>query len=294
MAGWFSKQLMGEVVQETELETTALLRIMLVQAALVSTALVAAACGDELPRPEQIRDLRIVGVRAEPPEAPAGGTLSLDALVLHPRPDVIVERSWLVCSPALGEPSSVCLERATTAIPPPCAEDPQADVCWLGREATASHTLREGAAGLIYVMLLVAETEQGGLGACLAEIADTGTAPAFCRLAVKRVPVLGEGETPNRNPTLAKIDAQASEDHVAVWVQLGDGAVEETPEGPEPLFLSWFVTAGELKRFRSEADPDGLQNEWTPLDVEGTLAVVVRDGRGGEGWITWARPTSPP
>jgi TonB family protein len=53
--------------------------------------------------------------------------------------------------------------------------------------------------------------------------------------------------------------------------------------------LSWFVTAGEVDDFRTDANGDGLTNLWTPADQSGRVWVIIRDGRGGESWIEGQR-----
>ncbi len=61
----------------------------------------------------------------------------------------------------------------------------------------------------------------------------------------------------------------------------------------EQLSYSFFITKGaELDRDSADeppggtAPPDGLARITSPLGGSGTLWIVVRDGRGGESWIT--------
>lgn len=252
-----------------------------------------AGCDDSLAKPQEVVNLRIVAVQAEPPEAPAGTEVALSALILHPDPAVVVEQAWAACVIAYGQPSTSCATGATQDVPPPCAEAPDAPVCLLGMDPTATYRLPEravsgvpaGQAGSVVVTLVAADGPAGGLAGCANAFADPEHAPEGCRVAVKTVRVLpASSGTANANPSIASLAREGD----LLTVALGDGAAEMTPDGPEPLFLSWYVTGGELDKFRTDADPEGLSNLWTPPAEPGTYraAVVVRDGRGGEAWQT--------
>ena len=62
---------------------------------------------------------------------------------------------------------------------------------------------------------------------------------------------------------------------------------DDTVESTEELLFSWYATSGRFERGRTA--PDLMDNAYTP-DGEGAsdedqLWAVVRDGRGGLGWI---------
>lgn len=240
----------------------------------------AAACNDELPKPEEIRDLRILGVRAEPPDGPPGTIVQLEALVVTPEPEP-VQTAWLACAGGTSDPQE-CVNLAGGSLPPPCSDGPAA-VCLLGLDDPDPYTLPGGVEAAL-VTVVAAETDAGGLFGCQQDLLEQGTVPAYCRIALKRI-AIRDGDDRNANPGLAGLLVEGD----AVHVTLGTGAAETTPDGPEALFLSWFVTAGELDHFRTDGDEAGLSNLWTPADASGRIFVVLRDGRGGESWISGSR-----
>lgn len=266
---------------------------------LVLSAALAAACANDLPSPELVDNLRVVAVRAEPPEAEAGADVALDGLVLHPDAAEAVEQVWVACVVvAAGTSPVACADTGTVAMPPLCSTDPEAPLCAIGFDPTASYRLpglalsgrAAGEPGQVVVTLITASTAGGGLFGCMGDFQETGIAPDYCRVAVKRVNVLPAGvPVGNANPAIASLTLEGD----TLSVELAEGAAEPTPDGtPESLLLSWFVTGGDLERFRSEAAAvDGVENVWTAPTEAGTYraAVVVRDGRGGEAWATVER-----
>jgi hypothetical protein len=69
-------------------------------------------------------------------------------------------------------------------------------------------------------------------------------------------------------------------------------AKEATPAGPEKLGYSFFATAGSLSSLRSTdttttGEPADTFVDWTTPATPGPAKVwvVVRDGRGGTGWL---------
>jgi hypothetical protein len=241
------------------------------------------ACRSELPKAELVSDLRILAVRAEPAEAAVGDTVAFEALVVQPDPQAAIERVWLACVSAGTSTATGCL---TDTLPPPCDADPEARACLLGTGETASWRIPSIGTVQGFVTLATALTDAGGIGACAASLAGGGVVPDFCRVAVKRVPILAAGAAPNHNP---RIDELAI-DGQNLAVTLAADAVEA---GENP-FLSWFVTAGEVDNFRTDATGDGLKNLWTPADVAGRVWVVIRDGRGGESWAAGQRSERAP
>jgi hypothetical protein len=65
-------------------------------AALAVLSLAQAACLESLPSPSRVDDLRVLAIRAEPPEVAPGATVALDALVVDPqtRP---ARYAWYAC-----------------------------------------------------------------------------------------------------------------------------------------------------------------------------------------------------
>jgi hypothetical protein len=261
--------------------------------ALLALPLLLAACGNDLAPPAVIANLRVIGVRGLPPEGHVGDQVDVEALVLQPAPAVAVERLWAACVLSPGQTTGGCALPEGGALPPSCAADPEASLCLLGDGEAASYTLPARARlgrdadenGVVIISLAIAAVEDGGVMQCLATLADPETRPENCRLAIKRLQVLPDAiTTPNQNPGLVGF----VRDGDTLRVTLADDAVELTPTGPESLYLSWYVTGGELEKFRTDDDPEGLSNLWTLPEEPGTYqaAVVLHDGRGGTSWQT--------
>lgn len=256
------------------------------RALLLPFLVASAACTDELPKPELIADLRILALRAEPPEGTVGTTVALDALVVTPDPAPSVARTWWACVAAGGSqegPKACALAAPPTAS---CADAPEASACSLGSDGGASYRLpaqalvgrAPGADGQVFIILLAADAATTSVADCSGALVGA-TVPEGCRVAAKRVAVTAaEPPAPTMNPTVSGLTIAGSAVSVTV-----PAAAAETP------FLSWFVTAGAIDSFRTDAVGAGLMNGWTPADAAGRIFVVVRDGRGGEGWVVGER-----
>jgi hypothetical protein len=142
-----------------------------------------------------------------------------------------------------------------------------------------------GEDGQVFIVLLAADARATSIADCAGALVGA-TVPEGCRVAAKRVAVTAAmSAAPNTNPTLSGPTIQGA----SVSVTVPAAAADATPDGPEALFLSWYITAGAIDSFRTEASGAGLTNSWTPADEPGTLYVIVRDGRGGEAWVTGTR-----
>lgn len=256
---------------------------------LCAIALLAAACQDELSPPERIVNLRVLGVRAEPPDGIAGTDVTLDALVVHPDADLEVEQIWLACvaPPGVDSVAPCGLEEGAPAMPPPCAETDGAELCTLGLGPSVTYRLPERARvgravdqpGLAIITTVAALTSEGGLLGCVEAFQAEGTVPGFCRVALKRVRVMDPSQPLNANPTIESID------------RAGD-VVTITPAGltsDEHALVSWFITAGEISTFRTDGE-DAFQNTWSEVPAGARLWVVLRDGAGGEDWANLSNP----
>src|SRR4051812_11454289 len=79
-------------------------------------ALLAGGCDKALPDRALVTSLRVLGVRAEPPEAAPGMTIHLDALIADPGGDGrSLKRAWAICDPGAGGVGS-CGNPANTAV----------------------------------------------------------------------------------------------------------------------------------------------------------------------------------
>lgn len=256
--------------------------------------LMVAGCSEQLERPEQVRNLRILGMRSEPAEGKVGDELALDVLVTDRSRYSLIETLWLACiTPAGGAAPDSCLPQPDAPPPGLCSDDPDATLCAVGFGESQTYRVTPRARlnraadenGQLVFTTVAALTEEGGLQGCLDQFMTDGVMPVFCRVAVKRVAALPDGATPNQNPGFDTLDVVGDD----VTVTLTAGSIEETADGPEPAYLSWFVTEGDLARYRTDADEDGLSNEWRVDPPAGRVFVVIRDGRGGEGWISESR-----
>src|SRR5438105_2652666 len=87
-----------------------------VLAMLLLCASALAGCAQPLPSRALVDDLRILGVRAEPPEAPPGTSVHFDALIADPRGSGrALKLAWALCTPgsggvaSCGDPTRVAL-----------------------------------------------------------------------------------------------------------------------------------------------------------------------------------------
>lgn len=216
--------------------------------------------------------LRILGIRSEPLEAPAGTTVTITAFVADPkgegRPITFL---WGVCPQEKGGGTGC------TAV---------TDLMLLGFGITpeVGYTLPAGVTGTTVVGLMV-------------------TAGTEYEMGFKRV-FVSDYSSPNHNPKIDQFLIGGTEctettciggDTMTMTVNATPGSVEEYEITPgnwikERLFYSWFVTGGELKEEITLGETG--KNEWYSKDSEGnkvtetTLYIVLRDGRGGIDWMT--------
>jgi hypothetical protein len=273
-------------------------------------ALFCAACTPSFASPSDVFDLRVLAVQAEPPEAQFDDTSAQDVqlrvLVVDPAPGrsgASAVLSWQLCAPTdsrrcdngvllHGEQSRQGVAFPATTITVP------AD---LVQAARAGDKL--GGFGGIRVMFAFSVDDGDPHGAVHAD---------------KTLLYTPAGTPPNHNPLMTgvdvtedtqfvkKVDAGGTLD-LKVGVERGlrpllaAGAIEEydvTDLRNNPVHLpehprySFFTTQGaELDRDDADeplnkvAPPDGLVRIKALRAGQGTLWIVVRDGRGGESWI---------
>ena len=255
---------------------------------VIGLGLFAAGCAEPLPDRAVVDDLRVLGVRAEPPEASPGTTVTFDALVADPDGEGrALSWAWAICNPGDGGVGS-------------CG-DP-ANILALGTGMTATWTVPGDAldgldpssalAGLdFYVVLGV-------------EVADSGdpSIEAPRDIAFKRVRISTNG-APNENPVLMgfTVGGQSAPDAPVVVPPDTEIALEARPSSgsQEAYFLpggtqaveearyTWLVTAGSVGDAVSFGESDGIgRTRWRlPEGQESaTVWVVLRDGRGGTSW----------
>lgn len=265
---------------------------------------VVSGCGSPFPPETLVERLRVLGVRAAPPEAGPATIVELDALVADPagagRP---VDCTWGVCLMDLGgEAKDIeCPGEDSFPLEGGCdgvrLEMP-ALVAWLAEQGLDPEDLPDD-------MPLEDLPLYVGL--------DVRAGTARTR-AIKRILVtLEPGEDPNTNPVLEGLRADGQPVppggmRIATGsrVQLEplsdpesrQSYVPDDQQSGEPILedflFSWFSTCGAFEDQRTILDvsQDGTpldRNVWKlPKEAEAcTLWVVLRDGRYGIDWISF-------
>lgn len=252
-------------------------------------AVVGAGCSQPLPDRALVDDLRILGIRAEPPEAAPGATVALDALIADPQAaqrDVRV--AWAICTPGeggvgtCGDPSRVTplgtSMQATWTVTPDLLDD-AADPA-AGRD--------------VYVVFGVEADPVGGEVEAPHDV-------AFKRIRISTAAV------PNANPRIEQFEVAGSVagsaaldvaggTELALDVRAAPDAREtfrqaDGRDALEDARYSWWMTGASVESSVTYGDDRGVSvNRWRlPAGAEATHAtiwVVLRDGRGGTDWAS--------
>jgi hypothetical protein len=291
--------------------------------ALALAPLLLAACSNDFAPYSKLDRLRVLAIRAEPPNPAPGERCELDALIFAPSGEPVSYR-WGFCpvqaqaQDAYACPIDEALAQAILGSSPPFD---------LGTADTADFTnpfpasllaqlcangLRSGDRTLAiecnpdYRVTVTLDVATSGDSL---QAAFTVNLPASDTPEINANPtVLGlsvDGTPLTDVPTLVPVQAGAS---VSVAAQLSADSVEQRMIPPaeggsgvrkENLIFSWFADAGSLDKDRTvylggETGLDqAAQVRWTPPAAgewpdQGlvNLAVVVRDDRGGVGWLS--------
>ncbi|MBU1430639.1 hypothetical protein KKF91_08800 [Myxococcota bacterium] len=255
-------------------------------------ALALACGGAEEDPPNLLKDAyRVLAVEVSPPEARPEDQVTLRVHDYNPtaydeaRPEVAPFYVWSVCLYSLGAATQY-----------DCA-DPMLERYFStdGPELT----LDLGPSGLNVRLILAALSqaippevleEFGIKPPSLEEGFDifvrvySGLEGEARRESVKRVRI-SEAAAPNQNPGVPRIIAEQTTvkpgGEVPLRLELAEGSVEMMQAGPETLQYSWYMTVGELERFRGSKDQ--LENTFMAPDEPGLarVFVFVRDQRGG-------------
>ena len=256
-------------------------RALLVAAAAGLLLAATGACSNDLPAASFIDKLRVLAVRAEPPEVAPGETTALDVLAVEP-PLVQLDGGaapqplsavWLACPYPTGTltvaPCGVGSGLSASTMPPSCIDDPAAALCLVGTNANATYTpdpnvLAAGTASTqVLLTVAVADTTGGAIG-CLLDIANNGglpTDPDHCVVSLKRLDVSDPAARTvpaNANPMLAQFYATTPSGY---GVTLDDGAGGWQYAPGEDL-ASWDVAAIRAPD-ASEVKPDGTYEALT-------------------------------
>lgn len=263
--------------------------------------LLVAGCGGKGEDPATLVErLRILAVRAEPPQATLDEIVDLNALIVDPagagRPlsitwavclfDIPSSASDMFCSgpgsyPIEGDSVSVSLSLPNLAD-------------WVAQHGIdLDKAVGDPRLGDIY-LLIGTEVSAGN-----------ETVSAMKRLKLQ----LKTGEPVNHNPQITDLEMDGTS-LGAQPVSLNTGAKhkfrpvvsedsrewfipdKDTDEKLEDNIFSWFATGGDLFDSRTILDTDNagndlVLNDWTAPDEPGlhSLWLVVRDGRYGTDWI---------
>lgn len=259
---------------------------------LAAAAVVAAGCSDKLPSRALVDDLRVLAVRADPPEAAPGETITLDGLVGDPEiPARPVRRGWAICTPGEGGVAT-------------CGDPTRVVV--LGTALSAVWTVPED-------FLAELDPEEASIGRDVfvvfgVELDVDGSEPgpgehdvAFKRIRISTQPA------PNTNPLVESLTLDGRSDPIELTVDVDErleiavrpsaGAAETWlgPDGTEEveeLRYTWLVTGGSVADSVTwgEGEEGGSVTQWNLPDDRNPphqmLWVVLRDGRGGTAWAS--------
>lgn len=285
---------------------------------LLCAALLLTACQGDLEPQSQVRKLRVLAVSAEPaelvvqPDAGALPATTLTALAVEPN------------GAQVSTGFSLCAEQGTLPAPDiDCPGDAGLPLQDAGPQA-ARLDLNDPRVRSIAAQLAVAP-DAGSAGSPLAGVpllvgfeaaaAANPVLPGGSSLldggpqrlrGFTSVPLrLAAPDRPiNHNPQLVALQANGTPIAADGTTRLALSSVttllpvpasdakEPTPAGPERLTFSFFATDGSLSALRatdttSTGEPGTPSVDWTAPAHPGSVRfwVVVRDNRGGAGWI---------
>jgi hypothetical protein len=269
-----------------------------------SALLVLCACSNDFEKQSEIVKLRVLGIRADPAEL----------IVAEGSPPPKTTFTALAVTPD-GGPATVSFAVCTDQTNPPSGDldCPGAQGIDLPATGPTSAVLDFGDPRLQQLALELASSSDGGVPDFAAGVPIIVGFEASSALPDGGTDMLRglttmtahDGSRPsNRNPDLDALRTDAGEIDTDGGTAFATGTVERltpvpaadaketTRTGPEALSFSFFATAGSISSLRSvdttaTGQPADTFSDYTsPVDPqEVRLWVVVRDGRGGTGWI---------
>src|SRR5262249_16461028 len=275
-------------------------------ALLAFVFVVIAGCSNNLPKQSIIDKLRVLAVQANPAELVVGDSLpaaTLTALAIEPS-GAPIELQWALCPlPAnLPPPASfdcpgsygIALPQDANSVARLDLADPSTQPFWDVLYRTADGTP------------LTDEQRASTLAAGTTAVAGfLGTAGGEQLDGLAQVPLRSAGAPINHNPSLVGLLVNGTElpadgsGVLAAGVKVrlqpvpASDAKEDTGHGLEALNFSFFATDGDISSLRSTdqtatGEPADSPVNYTAPSTTGSVQfwVVIRDGRGGVGWIT--------
>jgi hypothetical protein len=288
---------------------------------LLLIASLSACDRSERAEPYQVTELRVLAIRAEPAEATDETPVVFDSLVVEGTGELTYE--WRLC-PFSG-PASLGFLCLSDEIPEEQLNQIPDEIkpCILGETGDTPSFTVTPCPFESYALILGGAAEQAGfpleldpesgleMVVSLKVSDETGRQVE----AVKSFSVT-QSDSPNQNPTLTGLVVQEAEERTAeqgeIWSEdqtlvisleeapilqvTYDETIAETVTDPkgspeeselEELLFTWYATSGVFERNRTA--PDLMDNEYRPDGDDASSVdrvwVVVRDGRGGMGWL---------
>jgi hypothetical protein len=257
-------------------------------------AVILAGCGSGFDPAWYVQDLRVLAVKAEPPEVAPGQTTTLTALVADPS-GAAIEVTWAACttpaSPGRGPISPECFNEAAGPhlVPLGSGISIVAPIPALSPE----RFLPADASGGVYLpVVLDARAAERQVDAAFRVRLSRGGLPNRNPVLDGVFVVTAAGLTPLPPDDAAPFEVQAGE-QVTLRATFADGSDEayeivvpgQTRPATELLRVSWFATGGSLSEpVTGQARPDTVWRGDERLPTPGTpidLYVVARDERGG-------------
>ena len=262
--------------------------------AILCFAALACACADPFDPASYVQGLRVLAVRAEPPEVAPGGSTTLTSLAVDTT-GAAVQIQWTACTePAVtgsGVINPACFGGGPAPYLVPLGSGSQ--VAATIPAVTPSDFGPPDASGGLYLPIVL----------------DAGSASGAVKASYRLR--LAQGTTPNHNPALSGMYVVAADgtltplyegtplavgpgDQVKLRVEFAAGSAEtyQTLVGgtvTEILRASWFATGGSLSEpVTGEAKPDTVWSADEHLPPSGgtvDLWAVGRDERGGTDFI---------
>jgi hypothetical protein len=291
--------------------------------AVWTAVVLVSACSNDFAPYSRLDRLRVLAIRANPPTPVPGDLCRMEALAFAPAAAPIAYR-WSFC-PVLAranEDYACPLTQAETvevfgASPPfdlgtartaeftnPFALDRLGALCAAGVHTAQFDEAVNCGQGYPVSLVLDVSTDGDSLRAAFTVYLPT-SADAAINANPTVLDLALDGQILAEEPTPVPLPAGRVAD---LAVALSDDSAEMRPIPPsesgsglrrERLRLSWFADLGSLDQDRTvyldgeTTLQQATSNRWTPPPQEaltaqalGTFAVVVRDDRGGVGWLT--------